>query len=72
MEEFKKNKSCGISAYDNWNFKPQISSIFHFDQASDSRMAHVLGVKKYQFRRTFCYNIAFFNLMVLKDFMFKI
>ena len=24
--------------------KPQISSIFHFDRVSDSRMAHVLGV----------------------------
>ena len=30
--------------YVKWNFKPQISSIFHFDRVSDSRMAHVLGV----------------------------
>ena len=39
--------SCGISTYDKWNFKPQISSIFHFDWVSDSRVAqaHVLGVK---------------------------
>ena len=41
---FQKN-SCGISTYDNWNFNSQISSIFHFDRASDGRMAHVLGVK---------------------------
>ena len=44
MEEFPK-KSCGISTYDEWNFKPQISSIFHFDRVSDGRMRHVLGVK---------------------------
>ena len=31
-------------AYDTWNFKPQISSIFHFDRVSDDRMAYVLGV----------------------------
>ena len=34
-----------VSTYDKWNFKPQISSIFHFDLASDGRMAHVLSVK---------------------------
>ena len=34
-----------ISTYDNWNFKPQISYIFHFDRASDGWMARVLGVK---------------------------
>ena len=45
MEEFPKQKSCGISTYDNWDFKAQISSIFHIDQASDGRMAYVLGVK---------------------------
>ena len=27
------------------NFKPQISSIFHFDRAIDSQMAHILGLK---------------------------
>ena len=31
--------SLGISTYDNWNFKPQISSVFHFDQTSDGQMA---------------------------------
>ena len=46
MEEFPKKKSWGISTYDNWNFKSQISSIFHFDWAIDGRMAHIL---KYQF-----------------------
>ena len=37
----------GISkkTYDKWNFKPEVSSIFHFDRESDGRMAHVLGVK---------------------------
>ena len=40
---FQKH-SCGISTYDNRNFKPQISSIFHFDWVGDGRMAHVLGV----------------------------
>ena len=45
MEEFPKNKSCGKSTHDQWNFKPQISSIFLFDRASDGRMAHVLGIK---------------------------
>ena len=44
-EGISKKNSCGISTYDNWNFKPQISSIFHFDRASDCRMARVLGVK---------------------------
>ena len=44
MEEFLK-KSCGISTYDQWNLKPQISSIFHFDRVSDGQMAHVLDVK---------------------------
>ena len=33
-----QKKSCGISTYDNWNFKPQISSIFHFDRASGGQM----------------------------------
>ena len=46
MEEFPKN-SFGMSTYVKWNFKPQISSIFHFDQVSDGLMAHVLGVKTY-------------------------
>ena len=42
-----KKKSCGICIYnDTWNFKPQISSIFHFDWVSDGQMAHVLGVKE--------------------------
>ena len=41
-----KKKSCGMFTYDNWNFKPQISSIFHFDQGHDGQMAHVLGVKE--------------------------
>ena len=31
--------------YDKGNFMPQISSIFHFDWASDGQMAHLLGVK---------------------------
>ena len=44
MEKFPK-KSCGISTYDKWNFKPQILSIFHFDQVSDGRMAHAVFVK---------------------------
>ena len=40
------NISAGsVSIHENWNFKPQISTIFHFDRASDSQMAHVLGVK---------------------------
>ena len=39
-----QKKSCGISTYDNWNFKPQTSSVFQFDRASDGRMAHELGV----------------------------
>ena len=34
-----------LSTYDKGNFKPQISSIFYFDQLSDSSMAHILGVK---------------------------
>ena len=38
--------SCGISTYDKWNFKPQISSIFHFVQVSDSWLAHILGVNR--------------------------
>ena len=45
MEEFPKKNSYGISTYDNWNFKPQISSIFHFDRVSDGQMAHILSVK---------------------------
>ena len=44
-----QKKSCGIFTYDNWNFKPQISSIFQFDRASDGGMAHVLGVNKLNF-----------------------
>ena len=39
-----KKKIGGISTFDKWNFKPQISFIFHFDGVSDGRMAHVLGV----------------------------
>ena len=42
---FQKH-SCGISIYDKWNFKPQISSIFHFDRISDNCMVYVLGVKQ--------------------------
>ena len=37
--------SCGIATYDKFNFKPQISSIFHFDRVSDSQLALILGVK---------------------------
>ena len=44
-KNFQK-KFSGISSYDNWNFKPQISFIFHFERASESRMAHVLCVNK--------------------------
>ena len=29
----------------DWSYKPQISSIFHFDWVSDGQRAHVLGVK---------------------------
>ena len=32
----KVQYSCGISSYDKLNFKPQISSIFHFDRVSDN------------------------------------
>ena len=45
MEKFPKKILKALSIYDKWNFKPQISSIFHFDRVSDGRMAHVLGVK---------------------------
>ena len=38
-------KSCGLSTYDKWNSKPQISYIFNFDRVSDGRMAHVWNVK---------------------------
>ena len=41
MEELPK-KSCGISTYDKWNIKPQVSSIFHFDRVSEGWMAYVL------------------------------
>ena len=37
------------STYDNWNFKPQISSILHFDWASDGGMAHVFN--NFEFHR---------------------
>ena len=46
MEEFQKKNFVAVSTYD----KPQISSIFHFDQVSDCQMAHVLGVKGLRFR----------------------
>ena len=36
--DFNKT-SCGISTYHKWMFKLEISSIFHFDWASDGRMA---------------------------------
>ena len=42
-KNFQK-KIFGISTYSKWNFKPQISSIFHFDRVSDGGMAHILGV----------------------------
>ena len=38
-------KNCGVSTYYKGMFKPQISSIFHFDWVSDGWMAHMLGVK---------------------------
>ena len=41
-----QKKYCCIFTYDNWSFEPQILSIFHFDWASDSRMAHILGIKQ--------------------------
>ena len=42
------------STSDKWDFKPQISSIFHFYLLSDGGMDYVLGVKqlKYNFSRT--------------------
>ena len=45
-----------ISTYHKWMFKLQISSIFHFDRASDNWMAHVLGVK-YLALQTFDFSI---------------
>ena len=39
-----KQKNCGVSTYHRWNFKPQISFIFHFDHVSDGWMAPVLVV----------------------------
>ena len=42
----KKNLVACLYMYDKWNFKPQISSIFYFNQVSDGRMSHVLGVNE--------------------------
>ena len=44
MRNFRK-KSCGISTYDKWNFKPHISSIFHFDWVSEGRMQGCTSVQ---------------------------
>ena len=55
-----QKKYCGISTQDKWNFKPQISSIFHFAQISDIRKAHVLGVKDFRFGEHLVF-IAFFD-----------
>ena len=54
-----------LVAYDEWNFKPQILSIFHFDRVSDGRMAHILGVKPFLsgpriFGSHSCLYVAFF------------
>ena len=38
-------KNCCVSTYYKGMFKPQISSLFHFDWVSDGWMAHMLGVK---------------------------
>ena len=43
------NWDCTVCTYAKCNFKPQISSIFHFDRVSDGWMAHLLGVKDYRF-----------------------
>ena len=42
MKEFPKKN---LVAYLHIYFKPQISSIFHFDQVSDCKMANILGIK---------------------------
>ena len=44
MEEFPKKNLVADLQYDKRNFKPQISSIFHFDRVSDSQMARILGI----------------------------
>ena len=46
-------KNCGVS-YHKWTFKPQISSIFHFDRVSDNWMAYVSGVKLSKCRPSPC------------------
>ena len=38
---------CGISTYQKWMFKQQISSIFNFDRAHQSWISGLLGVKYY-------------------------
>ena len=46
-----QKKSCGISAYHNWIFKPQISSIFNFRYVKGVRISGVLGVKVLKYSR---------------------
>ena len=41
-----QKECCGMSTYDKLNPKPQISSIFHFYQASDSRIVPIVGVNQ--------------------------
>ena len=45
MKPKQKDLVNYFSYCDKWNFKPQISSIFHFDRVSEGEMAHILGVK---------------------------
>ena len=37
--------SWGASMYHKWNFKPQISPIFHFEYVNEVCISGVLGVK---------------------------
>ena len=37
-------KLCGVYVYDKWNFKPKISSTFHFELVNDGWISHILYV----------------------------
>ena len=50
---------CGISTYHKWMFKLQISSIFNFDQAHQSWISGLLGVKRLWLKKYFFRNKTF-------------
>ena len=62
-------KLCGVYVYDKWNFKPKISSTFHFEHVNEVYISGVFDVKylnsqQGRARKTSILVLAFWNFQL--------